>query len=58
LEFASSNNIVDYKAHLSGLDLVDSLDDYMLVVFNDSHLMAGQCREIYKVKRPYLVKCQ
>lgn len=49
---------MDYKAHLSGLDLVDSLDDYMLVVFNDSHLMAGQCREIYKVKRPYLVKCQ
>ena len=50
LQYQTTNNEVEYKALLKGLELTRSMEAKSILIFRDSQLIMGQVNGIYEVK--------
>ena len=50
LDFLTSNNEIEYKAILAGINLAKSVSSKKLIIRSDSQLVVGQVNEEYETR--------
>ena len=56
LQYQTTNNEVEYKALLKGLELAKSVEAKSIVVLGDSQLIMGQVNGMYEAKEEWMRK--